>query len=152
MLDLRGINIYCISTQFINYRKPNLNNQSKARNICHKKYFVFGLRYNIWNSMLTIRTMDDVCMLILIILTKGTFSLETVTIVDLSLRVVSIVINTLICITIVVQTRYTSYIRSLHFSCNLLWADEHYGMVFKSLKCRKRLGYISTDCPMSNSF
>lgn len=110
----------------------------------------FILRYKIWNNMLTIRTMDDVCMLILIILTRGTFSLETVTIVDLSLRVVSIIINTLICITIVVQTRYTCYIRSIHFSCYFLWADEHYGMVFKSLKCRKRLGYISTDCPMSN--
>lgn len=47
--------------------------------------------------------MDDVCMLILIILTRGTFSLETVTIVDPSLRVVSIIMNTLICITIVVQ-------------------------------------------------
>lgn len=79
--------------------------------------------------------------------TRGTFSFETVTIVDLSLRVVSIIMNTLICITIVVQTCYT---RSIHFSCNLLWADEHYGMFFKSLKCRKRLGYISTDCPMSS--
>lgn len=108
----------------------------------------FILRYKIWNSMLT--TMDDVCMLILIILTRGTFSFETVTIMDLSLRVVSIIMNTLICITIVVQTCYTCYTRSIHFSCNLLWADEHYGMFFKSLKCRKRLGYISTDCPMSS--
>lgn len=108
----------------------------------------FILRYKIWNNMLTIRTMDDVCMLILIILTRCTFSLETVTIVDLSLRVVSIIMNTLICIAIVVQ--HVTLVTLDLYTSPVTFYELMNTMEWFSSPCRKRLGYISTDCPMAN--